>query len=99
MHAIELTAVLGIPFLYWFAPDRPFFLYNLLMFLPFMLAVGIIQQAIALKFAYNHYNHKRLLLYTPLYSILRFINVSARFGSMIKYILGKKGIWKKTEHQ
>lgn len=97
--AIELTAVLGIPFLYWFAPDRLFFLYNLLMFLPLMLAVGIIQQAIALKFAYNHYNHKRLLFYTPLYSILRFINVSARFDSMIKYVLGKKGIWEKTRHQ
>ncbi|UCC33766.1 MAG: glycosyltransferase family 2 protein [Candidatus Bathyarchaeota archaeon] len=96
--AIELTAVLGIPILYWFAPDRVFFLYNLLMFLPLMFTVGIIQQAIALKFAYNHYNHKRLLLYTPLYSILRFINVFARFNSMIKYILGRKGIWEKTKH-
>jgi len=97
--AIELTAVLGIPFLYWFAPDRIFFLYNLLMFLPLMLAVGIGQQAIALKFAYNHYNHKRLLFYTPLYSILRFVNVSARFSSMVKYALGEKGIWEKTRHK
>jgi len=97
--AIELTAVLGIPFLYWFAPDRMFFLYNLLMFLPLMLTVGIVHQAIALKFAYNHYNHKRLLCYTPLYSILRLINVSARFNSMIKYILGKKGIWEKPRRQ
>lgn len=95
--AVELTAVLGIPLLYWFAPDRLFFLYNLLMFLPLMLAVGIIQQAVALKFTYDRYNHKRLLFYTPLYSILRFINVSARFDCMIKYILGKRGPWKKPE--
>lgn len=95
--AVELTAVLGLPLLYWFAPDRTFFLYNLLMFLPLMLIVGIIHQAIALKFAYNHYNHKRLLFYTPLYSLLRFINVLARFDCMIKYIIGKKGFWKKTE--
>ena len=95
--AIELTAVSGVPLLYWFAPDRIFFLYNLLMFLLLMLIVGIIHQAIALKFAYNHYNHKRLLFYTPLYSFLRIINVSARFDCMIKYIIGKKGFWKKTE--
>ena len=95
--AIELTSVLGIPILYWFAPDRLFFLYNLLMFLPLMLAVGIIQQAVALKFTYNRYNHKRLLFYTPLYSILRFINVSARFDCIIRYILGKRGLWEKPE--
>jgi len=95
--AIELAAVLGIPLLYWFAPDRVFFLYNLLMFVPLMLTVGIIHQAIALKFTYDHYNHKRLLFYTPLYSILRFINVSARFNCMIKYVIGKRGFWKKTE--
>lgn len=95
--AIELAAVLGVPLLYCFAPDRIFFLYNLLMFLLFMLIVGITHQAIALKFAYNHYNHKRLLFYTPLYSFLRFINASARFSCMIKYIIGKKGFWKETE--
>jgi hypothetical protein len=59
--------------------------------------VGIIQQAVALKFTYNRYNHKRLLFYTPLYSVLRFINVSARFDCMIRYLLGKRGLWEKPE--
>ena len=94
---LELVAVAGMPILYWFAPDRTYFLYNLLLFIPFVLLVGIIYQAVALKFAYNHYNHRRLLFYTPLYGILRFINVLARFNSLIKYVVGKRGFWKKME--
>jgi len=94
---MELVAVLGIPFLYWFAPDRIYFSYNLLLFAIFALLFGIVYQAIALKFAYNHHNHRKLLYYTPLYSVLRFINVSAYFNSLIKYIFGRRGLWNKAE--
>jgi cellulose synthase/poly-beta-1,6-N-acetylglucosamine synthase-like glycosyltransferase len=94
---IELAAVFCAPLLFWFAPDRIFFLYNFFLFLLFVFAVGIVQQAIALKFAYNSYNHRHLLLYTPLYGILRFINICARFSSLIKYALGKRGSWRKIE--
>jgi cellulose synthase/poly-beta-1,6-N-acetylglucosamine synthase-like glycosyltransferase len=94
---IELAAVFCAPLLFWYAPDKIFFLYNTFLFLLFIFAIGIIQQAIALKFAYNNYNHRHLLLYTPLYSILRFINICARFNCLIKYALGKRGSWRKIE--
>ena len=94
--ALELIALLSTPIFFWFAPDRIFFLLNLVMFLLLVLAVGVVQQAIALKFAYNHYNHKRLLWYTPLYYILRLINILAKFTTLIQYtIMGKKGTWHK----
>lgn len=93
----ELVAVLSAPLFFWFAPDRIFFLYNFLLFLLFVFLIGVIQQAIALKFAYNSYNHKRLLIYTPFYYILRFINVCARFNCLIKYAFGKRGSWRKIE--
>lgn len=90
---MELVALLGIPFLFWFAPDRIFFLYNILMFLLFVVVVTTIHQAIALKFAYNHYNHRRLLLYMPIHLALRFINICARFVCFVKYIRGERGSW------
>jgi cellulose synthase/poly-beta-1,6-N-acetylglucosamine synthase-like glycosyltransferase len=93
--ALELMALLSIPVFFWFAPDRMFFLLNLVMFLLLVLAVGVVQQTIALKFAYNHYNHKRLLWYTPLYYILRLINIFAKFTTLIQYTMGKKGTWHK----
>lgn len=92
---IELFATFGIPFLFWFAPDRIAFLLNALIFLPYVLIIGIINQAVALKFAYNHYNHGRLLLYSPLYVVLRFVNVCARFTCLVKYLLGERGSWRK----
>jgi cellulose synthase/poly-beta-1,6-N-acetylglucosamine synthase-like glycosyltransferase len=93
--ALELIALLSTPVFFWFAPDRMFFLLNLVMFLLLVLVVGIIQQTLALKFAYNHYNYRRLLWYTPLYYILRLINIFAKFTTLIQYTMGKKGTWHK----
>ncbi len=91
---LEFIALLSIPVFLWFAPDRGLFMLNLVMFLLLVLAVGVIQQALALKFAYNHYDHKRLLWYTPLYYVLRLINVLAKFTTLMQYaLLGKKGTW------
>lgn len=94
---LEVATLLGLPLLYWSAPDRTFFMYNVLMFLILVLIVGAIYQAIALKFAYNQFNHGKLLLYMPIYLVLRFINVFARFTSLIKYELGDRGSWRKAE--
>lgn len=94
---LEVAALIGLPLLFLFAPDRTFFLYNLLMFLILVLIVGAVYQAIALKFAYNEFNHGRLLLYMPLYLILRFVNVFARFTCIIKYAFGDRGSWRKAE--
>jgi len=94
---LEVATLFGLPLLYWFAPDRTFFLYNLLTFLVLVLIVGAVYQAIALKFAYNSFNHGKLLLYMPLYLVLRFINVFARFTCLIKYTSGDRGSWRKAE--
>jgi len=94
---IEVLTLFGLPFLFWFAPDRIFFLCNALMFLAFVIIVGTIHQAIALKFAYGQLNHKRLLLYTPFYIVMRFLNVFARCTSLIKYLMGDRGTWHKTK--
>jgi cellulose synthase/poly-beta-1,6-N-acetylglucosamine synthase-like glycosyltransferase len=94
---LEIAALAGLPFFFWFAPDRTFFLYNLFLFLLFVLLVGLILQAIALKFAYNQYNHRRLLLYVPLYLVLRFLNVGARLVCLAKYTLGERGSWHKAK--
>jgi len=98
--AIELLALVGVPFFFWFAPDRMLFVLNLVIFLLFVLCVGVAQQALALKFAYNQYNHRRLLIYTPLYYLLRLINVCASFTTLIQYsLLGKKGSWHKKVYR
>lgn len=94
---MELAAAFSAPLFFWCAPDKIFFFYNFFLFLLFVFLIGIIQQAIALKFAYNNYNHRHLLLFTPLYSILRFINICARFDCLMKYALGKRGSWRKIE--
>jgi len=95
---IELGALLTMPLFFLFAPDRAFFVLNLLIFLLLVLVVGVTYQALALKFAYNSFNHKRLLLYTPFYYVLRLINVLARFTTIIQYtILGNRGTWHKTK--
>ncbi|MEM2995218.1 MAG: glycosyltransferase family 2 protein [Candidatus Bathyarchaeia archaeon] len=90
---IDLAALSAFPFLFWFAPDRICFILNLLVFASYSLLIGIINQAIALKYAYNHHNYKALLFYTPFYPILRLINILARVTSTIKYFLGDNGKW------
>ncbi|MEM3055304.1 MAG: hypothetical protein QXM52_06340, partial [Candidatus Bathyarchaeia archaeon] len=74
---------------------KVFFLLNLLIYALLAFAVGIICHAIALKFSYGKYNHKHLLVYTPLYYLLRMINVFARTKSLIKYLMGDRGSWHK----
>lgn len=96
--ALELAARCIAPLLLWFAPDKTYFIYNLLFYILFVLLIGAIQQGIALKFAFDHYNHKWLRFYTPLYSVLRLINVCTRFVCLIRYMAGEKGVWRKTEH-
>lgn len=92
---IELAAIFSFPFLFWFAPDKILFVINLLWFSGYTLLVGVILQAIALRFAYGKYNHKWLLYYTPFYAILRFINLWARAVSVVRYIFGYRGGWHK----
>jgi cellulose synthase/poly-beta-1,6-N-acetylglucosamine synthase-like glycosyltransferase len=94
---IDLIALSAFPFLFWFAPDRIFFVLNLLVFASYGLLIGVINQAIALKYAYNHHNYKALLFYTPFYPILRLINILARLTSTIKYLLGDNGKWHPTK--
>jgi len=92
---IDLVALGAFPFLFWFAPDRIVFVLNLLIFMPYGLLIGVINQAVALKHAYNKCNFGRLLFYTPFYPILRLLNIFARSTSSIKYFLGDRGNWHK----
>lgn len=92
---IELAALFSLPFFFYFAPDRIFFILNLLVYALFVLAFAAAYQAIALRFSYGKQSRKRLLLYTPLYFILRFINICAEVNSLLKYLSGNKGRWQK----
>jgi len=94
---IELIATFSLPILYWFAPDKIYFLYNLILYSLIVFLIGVFQHAVALKFSYNHYNYRKLLFYTPLYPLLRYINILARITCLIQYIAGKRGIWEKSE--
>ncbi|MCW4045750.1 MAG: glycosyltransferase family 2 protein [Candidatus Bathyarchaeota archaeon] len=94
--ALELIALLSTVVFFWFAPDRIFYLLNLAFFMLLVLIVGLTQQAIALKFAYSKYNHRQLLWYMPLYFLLRFINIFAKFTTLIQYMMGKRGNWHKS---
>ncbi|MCJ7430391.1 hypothetical protein MUO83_04150, partial [Candidatus Bathyarchaeota archaeon] len=91
---VDLAALVSAPFLFWFAPDRIYFVLNLLVFVPYGLLVGVVNQAIALKYAYNRHNYKSLLFYTPFYPILRLTNIFARLTSSAKYLSGDHGNWK-----
>ncbi|TET65492.1 glycosyltransferase family 2 protein [Candidatus Bathyarchaeota archaeon] len=90
---IDLTALCVFPFIFWFAPDRIFFILYLLVFVPYGFLIGVVNQSIALKYAYNKHNYRSLLFYTPFYPILRFINILARLTSSVKYFFGDHGNW------
>ncbi len=92
---IELAALFSLPFFFYFAPDRIFFILNQLVYALFVLAFAAAYQAIALRFSYGQQSRKRLLLYTPLYFILRFINICAEVNSLLEYLSGNKGQWQK----
>ena len=94
---VDLAAFSAFPFLLWFAPDRIYFILGLLIFVPYGLSIGVVNQAIALKYAYDSHNYHALLFYTPFYPILRLINVFARSTSSIKYALGDHGNWHTTK--
>jgi cellulose synthase/poly-beta-1,6-N-acetylglucosamine synthase-like glycosyltransferase len=90
---IDLAAVIAFPFLWWFAPDRLMFAFNLLVFVPYGLLIGVVSQAIALRFAYGSLRYGALLFYTPLYPLLRLVNVLARSRSVLSYLMGNNGKW------
>ncbi|UCE28585.1 MAG: glycosyltransferase family 2 protein [Candidatus Bathyarchaeota archaeon] len=90
---IELAALLSLPLFLWFAPDRVFFLINVLIYILFAMFVGTIYQGIALKFSYGEYNHRYLLPYAPLFYVLNFVNICARVRCLITYIQGDRGCW------
>jgi len=90
---IDLAALFAFPFLFWFSPDPIFFIINLLIFVSYGMLIGMINQAIALKFAYAKHNYRALLFYTPFYPILRLININARLTSAVKYLFGDHGRW------
>ena len=92
---VELSAICVFPALFGFAPDHGLFLLNLLWFGAYSIIVGIVLQAIALRFAYTGGGYGRLLWYTPFYSLLRLVTLLARIISILRYVLGGKGRWEK----
>jgi cellulose synthase/poly-beta-1,6-N-acetylglucosamine synthase-like glycosyltransferase len=94
---VDLAAVLAFPLLFWFAPDRIHFAYNLLVFVLYGLLIGVVNQAIALRFAYGSYGYGWLLFYTPLYPFFWLVNVFARVRSVLIYASGGNGKWHLSE--
>ena len=93
---VDLGALVGFPFLFWFAPDRVFFALNFLLFLAYALVLGVVFQAIALRFCYGKLNWGWLLAYSPFYYILKFLNGAARLvGSVRFFLLGDRGHWRR----
>ena len=95
---MDLAAIAAFPLLFWFAPDRLHFAYNLLVFAAYGLLISVVNQAVALKYAYDKVNHNALLLYTPFFPFLWLINVFARLRSVIGYLFGSRGTWHLAEH-
>jgi hypothetical protein len=85
--------VVAFPFLFWFAPDPLNFALNLVIFVAYGLLIGLVNQAVALRFAYGDNEHFKLLRYTPLYPFLWIINVFARLRSIVAYAAGSNGKW------
>jgi biofilm PGA synthesis N-glycosyltransferase PgaC len=90
---VDLAAVVAFPFLWCFAPNPVLFGLNLLVFVPYGLLIGIISQAVALRFAYDRFQYGSLLFYTPLYPVLWLVNVFARSRSVLSYLTGNNGKW------
>jgi cellulose synthase/poly-beta-1,6-N-acetylglucosamine synthase-like glycosyltransferase len=90
---VDLASIIFFPFLWYFAPNPVLFGLNLVVFIPYGLLIGIISQAIALKFAYGSFHNHGLLFYAPLYPLLRIVNVLARLESLLSYSRGNNGKW------
>jgi cellulose synthase/poly-beta-1,6-N-acetylglucosamine synthase-like glycosyltransferase len=94
---VDLAALIGFPFLFWFAPDRVYFALNFLLFLAYALVLGVVFQAVALRFCYGKLNWGWLLVYSPFYYILKFLNGAARLvGSVRFFLFGDRGSWHKA---
>jgi cellulose synthase/poly-beta-1,6-N-acetylglucosamine synthase-like glycosyltransferase len=90
---VDLAAVGAFPFLFFFAPDPLNFALNLVVFSAYGLLISLVNQAVALRFAYGDNEHFKLLRYTPLYPVLWIINVFARLRSILAYASGSNGKW------
>jgi len=90
---VDLAAIAAFPFLWFFAPNAVLFGLNVLVFGAYGLLIGVVFQAIALKLAYGTYRYGSLLFYTPLYVVLRLVNVLARSLSVLSYMAGSNGKW------
>ena len=90
---VDFAAVVAFPFLFWFAPDRLNFAFNLIVFAAYGLLLSIVTQAVALKLAYGKFNRDWLLLYTPFFPFLWLVNVFARVQSVYGYLRGNRGKW------
>lgn len=95
---VDLTAIAALPLLFWFAPDRVHFAYNFIVFAVYGLLISIVNQAIALKYAYGQLRQDNLLRYTPFFPFLWLINLFARLRSIAAYSLGSRGTWHLAEH-
>jgi cellulose synthase/poly-beta-1,6-N-acetylglucosamine synthase-like glycosyltransferase len=94
---VDVAALAGFPFLFWFAPDRVYFALNFLLFLAYALVVGVVFQAVALRFCYGRFNWGWLLAYSPFYYILKFLNGAARLVGSVRFLLFKdKGRWRRA---
>jgi cellulose synthase/poly-beta-1,6-N-acetylglucosamine synthase-like glycosyltransferase len=94
---VEFSAICLFPALFAFAPDHGLFLLNLLWFGAYSIAISIVLQAIALRFAYGGRRYDRLLWYTPFYALLRFVTLLARMISTLRYALGERGRWENSD--
>lgn len=90
---VDLAAVVAFPFLFWFAPDRLNFAFNIIVFAVYGLLVSVVAQAVALKLSYGRLNHNKLLLYAPFFPFLWLVNVFARVQSVYDYLQGSRGKW------
>jgi hypothetical protein len=95
---VDLAAIAAFPLLFLFAPDGLHFAYNLIVFAAYGLLISVVNQAVALKYAYDKVSYSSLLLYTPFFPFLWLINVFARLRSVIGYLFGSRGTWHLAEH-
>jgi cellulose synthase/poly-beta-1,6-N-acetylglucosamine synthase-like glycosyltransferase len=90
---VDVAAVVSFPFLWWFAPDAVNFLLNLVVFGVYGLLIVLVNQGLAVRFAYGDNRRLKLLGYTPFYPFLWIINVFARLRSIVAYVRGSNGKW------
>jgi cellulose synthase/poly-beta-1,6-N-acetylglucosamine synthase-like glycosyltransferase len=90
---VDLVGLVAFPLLFWFAPDPSHFALNLVVFALYGLLIGLINQAVALKYAYGRYSYGKLLFYVPLYPFFWVFNLLTRLRSILIYASGSNGKW------